>query len=339
MATSVSSDNAKTPAMRASQTFDRILQTIQKSNLNFVLQLSPYSANISLKKSLVTNKSGTVCLPPEVSCDIITHEALAALEAKIKLLKEEKDDETKAYKQSTEILEQKVKKAEANNSKLFEEKRTDAEACRKQIKHPNDEINANKKEIFDLKKVVKEKDKVLYRISNKCENLESTVKRVKTENSSLKKENKKLGNFPEYVGKRQKLGRSEIIEHRKKALSKNISLIASAGDTTLEYKSSDISPVNSIMNTTPCNNNNCDTVKYLACSQLSSPHTPPGPPPATAARLSGMSSPASSPQRAIASASPGLKDTCQANNSNIDAATINIVELIDEEPSDKKQNL
>ena len=66
--------------MLASQTFDNILQTIQKSNLNFVLQVSPYSANISLKKSLVTDKSGAVCLPPElISPDLTSREALAAL--------------------------------------------------------------------------------------------------------------------------------------------------------------------------------------------------------------------------------------------------------------------
>ena len=51
-----------------------------------------------------------------------------------------------------------------------------------------------------------------------------------------------------------------------------------------------------------------------------------------------MSSTAQSAKRAIAP--PGLNlYTCQANNSNVDAASKNIAEVIDEETSDKKQNL
>ena len=50
-------------AMLASNTFDFILEQIKKSSLNFQIQLSPFSAYISLKKSLVTDKSGVPQLP------------------------------------------------------------------------------------------------------------------------------------------------------------------------------------------------------------------------------------------------------------------------------------
>ena len=49
--------------MFASKTFDNILNSIKDSNLNFHLQLSPFSAIISLKKSLVCDKLGTPLLP------------------------------------------------------------------------------------------------------------------------------------------------------------------------------------------------------------------------------------------------------------------------------------
>ena len=55
------------PTMLATKTFDRILEMIQKSNLNFVLQVSPFSANISLRKSLIKDRSGTAILPPDLS--------------------------------------------------------------------------------------------------------------------------------------------------------------------------------------------------------------------------------------------------------------------------------
>ena len=49
--------------MIASKTFDNILDTIKNSNLNFHLQLSPFSAVISLKKSPICDKSGSPLLP------------------------------------------------------------------------------------------------------------------------------------------------------------------------------------------------------------------------------------------------------------------------------------
>ena len=53
--------------MMASIAFDRILQDILTSNLNFQLQVSPFSAQISLKKSLVKNRNGSCRLPSESS--------------------------------------------------------------------------------------------------------------------------------------------------------------------------------------------------------------------------------------------------------------------------------
>ena len=46
------------PTMVASRTFHSIIQQIQSSNLNFQLQLSPFSANLSLKKSPLKDKFG-----------------------------------------------------------------------------------------------------------------------------------------------------------------------------------------------------------------------------------------------------------------------------------------
>ena len=44
--------------MVTSKIFDHILQQIQQSNLNFCIQVSPFSASISLKKSLAKDKMG-----------------------------------------------------------------------------------------------------------------------------------------------------------------------------------------------------------------------------------------------------------------------------------------
>ena len=76
--------------MLASITFDKILKEIQSSNLNFRCQVSPFSAVISLKKSLVKERNGFVRLPPRVTASKeYDHTALAALEKRNMKLEED----------------------------------------------------------------------------------------------------------------------------------------------------------------------------------------------------------------------------------------------------------
>ena len=53
--------------MAATLKFEEILRTIQSSNLNFHLEISPFSAIIHMKKSLITNKFGISLFPPPAS--------------------------------------------------------------------------------------------------------------------------------------------------------------------------------------------------------------------------------------------------------------------------------
>ena len=57
-------DSDRTPAMLASNAFDNIIDKIRTSNLNFQIQMSPFSAYISLKRTLIKEKSGAFCPPP-----------------------------------------------------------------------------------------------------------------------------------------------------------------------------------------------------------------------------------------------------------------------------------
>ena len=49
--------------MLAMQAFEDIIDNVQSSGLNFQLQISPFSAIISLKKSLVRDRSGNPIIP------------------------------------------------------------------------------------------------------------------------------------------------------------------------------------------------------------------------------------------------------------------------------------
>ena len=58
-----SEDSDKNLTMHATKIFNEILDKVKMSNLNFCIQMSPFSANISLKKSFIKDKSGAYILP------------------------------------------------------------------------------------------------------------------------------------------------------------------------------------------------------------------------------------------------------------------------------------
>ena len=81
MEKSINSDDT----MAASEMFDIILSQIQRSSLNFRLQVSPYSAVISLKKSLVKDKFGTPILKSSFKNESGVYPCSESSEAKFKI--------------------------------------------------------------------------------------------------------------------------------------------------------------------------------------------------------------------------------------------------------------
>jgi hypothetical protein len=110
--------------MVASRTFENILEQIQGSDLNFQIQISPFSALISLKKSLIKDKSGVPLLPPS-SQDPASSKEIAALatknimlEKKLNSLQREYEnavDDSEAAHRTIKSLEKESIKMEANN--------------------------------------------------------------------------------------------------------------------------------------------------------------------------------------------------------------------------------
>ena len=80
-------DSDFNPTMAAYKTFDQILECVKSSNLNFCLQLSPFSANISIKKTVVKDKSGVPLIPRFHAPDLLEKHVLE----KIELVKKVKD--------------------------------------------------------------------------------------------------------------------------------------------------------------------------------------------------------------------------------------------------------
>ena len=92
--------------MFASRTFDDILSMIKNSNLNFHLQLSPFSAIISLKKSLICDKSGSPLISNSTyqmfKDEVSQHKQL---EYEFSTLKSKYDDLASQFKSACETIE------------------------------------------------------------------------------------------------------------------------------------------------------------------------------------------------------------------------------------------
>ena len=50
--------------MAASELFESIIDKVRSSNLNFQIQMTPFSANIVIKKTFIKDNSGFPLLPP-----------------------------------------------------------------------------------------------------------------------------------------------------------------------------------------------------------------------------------------------------------------------------------
>merc|ERR1712208_21320 len=50
--------------MAASELFESIIDQVRSSNLNFQIQMTPFSANIVIKKTFIKDNSGFPLLPP-----------------------------------------------------------------------------------------------------------------------------------------------------------------------------------------------------------------------------------------------------------------------------------
>jgi uncharacterized protein with von Willebrand factor type A (vWA) domain len=168
--------------MVATLKFDEILRTIQSSNLNFRLEMSPFSAIIHMKKSLVTNKSGISLLPPpaysvlldqEKSQNKILSQRIDYLEMEISALKCD-------YKKA--LLGQKV--ASENAVKLENELKTVQSEATLSVKMETSEEDL----IIQLKEEKKDLERCLSENVEQISELDANNKKLEAVNITLNRE-------------------------------------------------------------------------------------------------------------------------------------------------------
>lgn len=151
----------------AMSAFDDIICRVRRSNLNFQLQLSPFSAVISLKKSVVKNSEGVQIIPEP------------------KEIKANNDALQRSYAEATEKLEAAGKKILSLEDQLAELSRTQKETnkSKKDICDPKELIFSNFQN-FDSISDLKNNNMALQSIVN---DLETRCFRLQKENCELKK--------------------------------------------------------------------------------------------------------------------------------------------------------
>ena len=204
--------------MAIDTTFSSILNEIQLSNLNFTLQITPFAAYITLKKSVITDQNGAKALPAPPILFLLQqaqhtiqelrelndrHEIQRnATEKTIKNLMNENASLVKAIdasdcalaasKATNDTLHIKLQAAEENILKLNSSKDRCEENLKESKKINLQEMNHAKSNIKALEKSGKVLEKEIHNLKRDLEISRENLKKLRSDNSSLKISKAKL---------------------------------------------------------------------------------------------------------------------------------------------------
>ena len=180
----------------------RLFYMLRISNLNYVITETPYSAQITLRKRFIKDKTGPASPNFLLGHDhehdhVHTLQQVEHIKEENRVLLEQQKELETSYMKSQEIvdiLEEKVSKAESNSLRAFKHNSEQVLVYKNLVKSCDGQMEALKRDLNLNSKSLKEKNKEIYRLDQKSENLSDTLKKLKSELSSLKVENSKLKN-------------------------------------------------------------------------------------------------------------------------------------------------
>ena len=198
--------------MAVDATFSSIINEIQLSNLNFSLQITPFAAYITLKKSVIKDYDGIQAVPSPPIMLLLqqAQQTINDLQEENKLQKIETDaahknnenlvNDNAALVKAVQVSDEKLAVSDATNHSLHE-KLNAAEkeilkisstkhACETDMKDAQkshfQEINQANSVIKTLKKDGKNLEKEIHNLKRNLESTRNTLKTLKNEHSSLK---------------------------------------------------------------------------------------------------------------------------------------------------------
>ena len=178
-------------ALTAQESCENVLQSVKSSNLNFLIQESPFSVYLTIRKRFlkIPKKSPSAPVPPDVhpALNKEIYELRNELNARNNLL-EETLEENEDLKIEVNRLQKLAN--ELHNHKSSKE--TDYEILHRAHNNLNIGMQKVKSELAETVKSLKVKEKEVFTLTVKNENLKDASDRLKAENSTLMSEKKKI---------------------------------------------------------------------------------------------------------------------------------------------------
>ena len=166
-----------TMAISPNETFLQIKKLLYHSNLHFHLSETPFSAQIMIRKRFLKGTEG-----PSPSANDVHIDENHIVNTKFQEIEKIIVDS----RETIELLEEKIAKAEAKALHIYDEKKTEVTILENSVKRSDCEITKIKKELNAKNKEICEKVKCIQKLEHKIENLVSTNKNLKTELNQVK---------------------------------------------------------------------------------------------------------------------------------------------------------
>ena len=257
---------------------EKLLQALRRSNLNFFINESPYSVQICIRKRFI-NETQRIPNPQTFGVegsDFYLKEKLAKYEA-----------ECDTFKSESSALQEKLAKAECDLYKISNNAKENRENLIDEVKtfknalcKSNEDTAKLRSDVSSAKKSNKLKEKEIYNLSRKNENLEESIKNLKEEKFKLKSEKAKIESK---MKKSQKI-KSRTTNKSQSVQTENLSSAEAANDTSkTSLSSKSLAPTSATSLSMPLDLSNTSTnslssftmsLPPTASTPLTPPYTP-----------------------------------------------------------------
>ena len=254
--------------MAVDATFSSIINEIQLSNLNFSLQITPFTAYITLKKSVIKDQNGNQAVPSPPILFVLQQaqhtiqelrEANEQLKIKCDAIEKKNDilvNEKATVVEALDVSDKNLAASRATNNSMHseleaaEKRIIEIEASLKDAKKRHlQEINHANTVIKTLEKGKKGLDKEIHDLNRSLGSTRVTLKNLKTELSSLKMNKTKLEaeivKLEKVVSKRD----SKITQLSKKDVNENYVKVTDSGTSFSKSSPCSSSSIKSLSST------------------------------------------------------------------------------------------